>query len=232
MMLLVLVVLATYALYRAIPDDSLPVREVRIMGDFQNLSQKELQEDIAPFVSRDFFSVDIEAIEAAVRANPWVYQVSVRRVWPDAVEIRIEEQEIAARWGNDALLNPYGDVFRPTLEDLPAGLPKIFGPETKRHELIDHFLATYRELGSIGLVLTGLVEDRRGSWVLELNNGMNLALGQREQKKRIDRFVKAYPGLIAPREEQVKRIDLRYSNGLAIAWQPEQIGPEGREKGE
>ena len=60
MMLLVLVALAAYALYRAIPDDSLPVRQVRIIGEFQNLSQQALQEDIAPFVSRDFFRFIIQ----------------------------------------------------------------------------------------------------------------------------------------------------------------------------
>ncbi|MDX1334910.1 MAG: FtsQ-type POTRA domain-containing protein [Gammaproteobacteria bacterium] len=232
MMLLTLIGLAMYAVYRAVPDDSLPVRQVRVMGEFKNLSQAAVQESISPFTNRDFFSVDLEAIEAAVRANPWVYEVSVRRVWPDAIEIRIVEQEVAARWGDEALLNPYGDVFRPSMQKLPAGLPKIHGPETKRHELIDQFLAAYNKLGDIGLVLNGLIEDRRGSWVLELNNGMSLALGQREQEQRIERFVTAYPGLIAPKQDQVERIDLRYSNGLAIAWMPEPNGPDGRVKGE
>jgi cell division protein FtsQ len=232
MMLLVLVALASFAFYRAVPDDTLPVRQVRVLGDFKNLNKDKLQESISPYTNKDFFSVDLEAVETVVRNNPWVYEVSVRRVWPDAIEIRIVEQEIAARWGEEALLNPYGDVFKPSLQQLPEGLPVIHGPETKRHELIDQFLATYQKLSGIGLVLKGLTEDRRGSWVINLTNGMSLALGQREQEKRIERFVTAYPGLIAPRKEEVKRIDLRYSNGLAIAWTPEPDGPDGRVKGE
>ncbi len=232
MMLGLLIVMVVWAVYRLVPDNALPVKQVRVSGDFRHLNVQEIQQRAMPLVERDFFSVDLPAIERVIADMPWVYDVSVRRIWPETIEIQIIEQEAVARWGDQALLNPYGEIFMPANESQPKGLPMIHGSESRRHELISSFLNIHDQLSSIGLVLNSLVEDRRGSWGLALNNGLKLSLGQRDQQSRLQRFIRAYPGLIAARKDQVKSIDLRYSNGLAIAWDQQPDGAHALKKGD
>lgn len=227
-----IIALGIWAVYRLVPDNALPVKQVTVTGEFRHLDVNEIQQQALPYVERDFFSVDLPAIEQVVGGLPWVYEVSVRRVWPDTIEIHILEQEAVARWGELALLNPYGEIFKPKNDRKPAGLPLIHGPESRRHELIKNFLDIHQQLKSIGLMLNSLVEDRRGSWVVALKNGLKLSLGQREQQSRLQHFIQAYPGLIAARKDQVKRIDLRYSNGLAIAWDQQPDGANALKKGD
>jgi cell division protein FtsQ len=232
MLMVVAIALIVVAIYRLVPDDALPVKRVIVTGELNHLDRAAIEQTAMPYVTTDFFSVDLQAIEQAVGAMPWVYQVAVRRVWPDTLEIHILEQEPVARWGDKALLNPYGDIFSPKLNDEFSGLPMIYGPESRRHELIRSFLEIYHRLSVIGLQLKSLVEDRRGSWGVGISNGLHLSLGQREQESRLGRFIQAYPGLIAERKDQVQRIDLRYSNGLAIAWKQQLDGPTARKKGD
>jgi cell division protein FtsQ len=218
-----------YATYRVIPDDTMPVRSVRVLGNLTQLNEADVRTAIESEIGKDFFSVDLIAIDQQVRALPWVHTVSVRRIWPETIEIKIVEQEVMALWGEDSVLNPYGEVFTPRGESLPEGLPVIFGADSRRHELIQYFIEIYESLAGIGLGLNSLIEDPRGSWSLGLNNGLSISLGQRDQMERVERFVRAYPGLIAARKDEVRRIDLRYSNGLAIAWNENEDDPEGRE---
>lgn len=232
MLMIVVIALIGMAVYRLVPDDALPVKRVIVSGEFSHLDSGDIQQRAMPYVRRDFFSVDLQAIEEAIGAMPWVYGVAVRRVWPDTIEIHILEQEAVARWGDKALLNPYGEIFRPKHDGGFEGLPMIFGPESRRHDLIRSFLDIYHQLRAVGLNLKSLVEDRRGSWSAGMGNGLHLSLGQREQESRLQRFIQAYPSLIAARKDQVQRIDLRYSNGLAIAWKQQLDGPSARKKGD
>ena len=217
MLMVIAIALIVGAIYRLVPDDALPVKRVIVTGELNHLDRTAIEQTAMPYVTTDFFSVDLQAIEQAVGAMPWVFQVAVRRVWPDTIEIHILEQEAVARWGDKSLLNPYGEIFSPKL---------------KRHELISSFLDIYHRLTAIGLKLKSLVEDRRGSWSVGITNGLHLSLGQREQESRLERFIQAYPGLISARKDQVQRIDLRYSNGLAIAWKQQLDGPNARKKGD
>jgi cell division protein FtsQ len=232
MLIVLLIALMVWAIYRLVPDNALPVKQVTVTGQFRHLDVGDIQQRAMPYMDRDFFSVNLALIEKAIGNMPWVYEVSVRRVWPETIEIHIIEQEAVAQWGEQALLNPYGEIFEPATEQRPAGLPMIHGPESRRHDLIKSFLDIHSQLKSIGLLLNSLIEDRRGSWVVGLNNGLKLSLGQREQRSRLRHFIQAYPGLIAARKDQVKSIDLRYSNGLAIAWEQQPDGANALKKGD
>ena len=43
------------------------------------------------------------------------------------------------------------------------------------------------------------------------------------QARKIDRLVSIYTAQILPRRERIQRLDLRYSNGFAVAWKKEAL---------
>ena len=69
--------------------------------------------------------------------------------------------------------------------------------------------------------LVSLSVDSRGAFDLELINGLQIKLGRDDIDHKIDRLAKIYLQQILPRRERIDRLDLRYSNGFAVAWKKE-----------
>ncbi|MCG5513446.1 cell division protein FtsQ/DivIB [Ectothiorhodospira shaposhnikovii] len=206
--------------------DTLPIRSVEVEGELRYLGPEALSAAITPHVQGGFFSLDLRQVEAAVKALPWVRGVWVHREWPDRIVIRIEEQVPVARWGSDALVNQYGELFRPALSEAPEGLPFLEGREGRQRQLMERFLAVQARLADVGLEVSGLKEDARRSWVIQLENGGQVLMGRGMDADRLDRLVRMYPRLEEHRDEPIRRIDMRYTNGIAVAWKPREGGAQ------
>lgn len=99
----VLLVAAGFGAYegaiRLMPYADRPITKIDVQGDLSYISQQSVQQRIAPYVAASFFSVDLPAMRAELEQMPWIAHAEVRRVWPDEVVIRLEEQLPVARWG-------------------------------------------------------------------------------------------------------------------------------------
>jgi cell division protein FtsQ len=62
--------------------------------------------------------------------------------------------------------------------------------------------------------------EQRGAWTLTLSNGIEVELGRDQVTQRFDRFVTVYQERLASRANEVKGVDARYSNGVAVKWKP------------
>lgn len=198
--------------------DALPVRYVELKGKLQYVDQLKLQEYVQSEVSGGFFNLDLKKIKASLEALPWVYEVSLRRVWPDRLHIHVIEQQPIAYWGDGALLNQYGEVFHPDLTKLSLTLPYFYGDEAQRAAMIEHFVEADKVLHPLGLDLVSLKMDRRNELRLLLSNGIELAVGRQEQTERLRGFAEVYAESIAPFIDRIEALDLRYPNGFAVKW--------------
>ncbi len=204
---------------------TLPIRTVRIVGVFHHLSTRQLQQAVAPYVTGGFFTVNVDAVKHALQAVPWVDKVSVRRVWPDALRIHISEQVPLVRWGEDGLLNARGQLFQPPVATIPPGLPELSGPPGLESVALPAYRDMNRALAPLGFTIARLALDARRSWSVQLSNGMQLRLGRSEVYRRLLRFVRAYSAVLAPRAADIRLVDLRYTNGFAVAWKHPPSGP-------
>jgi len=199
--------------------DTLPVRHVSVSGDFKYLQPEVLQEKLASEVKGGFFSLDLEQLREELETLPWVYRVALRREWPDRLHVYFEEQTPIARWRKTALLNRYGEIFKPGLDEIqPEGLPQIVGESGREKVLIDDFIRYDQMLSETGLVLARLEEDARQDQHLVLANGMQLALGREGHDKRLVRFTRVFAQTLSTVAPQIAALDLRYSNGFSIRW--------------
>ena len=105
-----------------------PLESVRVTGPFVNVSRQKLEVAIAPHLPRAFLSVDVSAIRGAARAIPEIEDVSVRRVWPDRLDIEVREREAVARWRGRKLLEADAFLFEPASLESFAMLPWLEGP--------------------------------------------------------------------------------------------------------
>lgn len=203
---------------RAMQPDTLPIRSVLIEGELRHIDRGELEEVLAPHVTGGFFSVDIGAVERAAMELPWVYGISVRRQWPDTLIVGVTEQVPVARWGDSGLVNRFGDVFEPSPQTLPQGLPELAGGAGRQRTLMRRYLSVQARLADVGLEVTGVREDARQAWRIELADGARILMGRDTGADHLERLLRVYPRVAAHRDEAIRTMDLRYTNGIAVAW--------------
>jgi len=202
-----------------------PLGVVEVKGDFRYLQKSQLQAAMAPHVTGGFFTVDVVAIRAAAEALPWVYKASVQRVWPETVRVQIEEQEPVAHWHGQGFLNRQGEAFFPVGEPVATDLPWLDGPVGQEERVLERYRRVGATLAPLGLQVQRLKVDGRRAWELQLAGGIALKLGRTQPWRRLQRFVHAWPVVFAPRLEELRTVDLRYSNGFSVVWQ--QIAADG-----
>jgi cell division protein FtsQ len=207
-----------WAGYRVTDPSTLPVKTVRVGGELVHLERDRLRRTVAPFARAGLLRVDIDEVRIALEALPWVERAAVRRAWPDALEISIREQQPVAMWGRKALVNERGELFYPPADEWPRGLPELAGPDRNAAAIASRFSELRNLLAPLGIELAALIQDERRSWRLRLRNGMDIRLGRKQTAERLLRFMRLYPRVLAGRAAEIKRVDLRYTNGFAVAW--------------
>lgn len=195
---------------------ALPVRIVKVDGTVHRLSAPLLAATVTEHLHSGILIQDLHSLKDAVEALPWVRTASLRRVWPDQIELSVTEHHPIARWGDDGLVTAEGFVFRPEAESLPAGLPRLSADDAKAARVAGNYLEWRERLAALGLKIATLDLDARDAWTLHLANGLRLELGTERVEERLGRFIRTYAQLAAA--GQADLVDLRYTNGLAVRW--------------
>jgi cell division protein FtsQ len=194
-----------------------PLREIAVHGPLAHTTQDDVDRATRGRVRGNFFAVDLGALRRAIEALPWVRTVQIQRAWPDRLEVSIEEHVPLAHWGEDALINTFGEPFA-VRSDAP--LPRLDGPEGTATDVAARFLRFSQILAPLGLTIQRVVLTPRFAWRLTLNGGLQIVLGRdvgtHSAETRLARFAAAYPATLAKVERHHDYVDLRYPNGFAL----------------
>ena len=199
---------------------SMPLKYVRTEGVFQYLSKNEVQAVLQPLVLTGFFDVDMQAIQAAVATLPWVDTVAVKRIWPDAIDIKVSERKPYARWGKSSLITGQGVIFTPKNVDQFQNMTVVTGPESQQVRVLEIMKGIKTALADQSMELAEFSVNDRWAWKIKLSTGLEILLGRNEQLKKLQRFLKTLTVLKQEQVEQIAVVDLRYPNGYAVSWKP------------
>lgn len=225
---LALVVLPMVAILNGwIAGERWPIQRLRLTAEYERVSAEQVRGAVAPQLGRGFFALDLAEVRRAVSALPWVEQVEVRKRWPDAIEITLREHRAYARWGADRLLSDRGQLFTASGLELLQGLPQFEAPESRVADVVALHREAQRLFTGTGIAVTGVRLSARGSWSLVVGNGARIVVGRADPLPRLQRLVRVLPQLLAGESRRFERIDLRYTNGLAVSWiDPQAPAPE------
>jgi cell division protein FtsQ len=192
-----------------------PLRMVELRTPLKQASSRHVEAAIVRFAAGNFFAVSIDELRAALEKLPWVRTAAVRRVWPDRLEISIEEHVPLARWGADALVNTHGERFAGASE---GELPVFIGPPGTEAEVTLRYARFSQLLAPLASPLERIALSPRHAWQLRLANGLQLTLGRDAElaEQRLARFVEAYVRTPDAAERTREVVDLRYPNGFAL----------------
>ena len=199
----------------------LTIEKVEWQGDFQYLKQTDLAALAQPFVQTNLYLLDTDGLEKALEQNSWVRGASLRKVWPNQLVVDVETQFPVAFWGDDKLLNQFGEIFAGVLPEKQGVFPIIYSPQSNSGRVMgERYVQLTKMLAGLNLEIIELSEDERGSWRMKVRHGPEIIIGRKEQEKRVQRFKVGYLQGLKDRLGEIDQIDLRYTNGFAVEWKP------------
>jgi len=215
---ILLVLVLSYFPIKQLIENYQPIRYVRVGGEFQYIKKIEIKAKISPLLNRGYFSIDLLAIQQAVMTLPWIDKVLVQRVWPNRLELKVYEQRPVVRRGRDALLNARAEVFKPVNIGNFKSLPMLITPEGLKKELLLTMQKMAQELALRNLELTKFKVNKRLSWDISLNNGIQVQLGRVAPLQKFMQLMNTL-SVLGNKVSKIASIDMRYPNGYAVAWQ-------------
>jgi cell division protein FtsQ len=194
------------------------LREVTVVGTPAHTDREQIQRALQAAVGgANFLAIDIDAARSALERLPWVRRVELRRVWPDRLEVSLEEHVVFARWGAAALVNTHGEVFAARSEE---ALPMLAGPPGAEAEVVRRYRRFAELLSPLADAPQRVTLTSRHAWQLRLASGLHLELGRdsagESAERRLARFVTAYPQTLGRLQRKHEYVDLRYANGFAL----------------
>lgn len=197
--------------------NSQKVAMVHIENSLTFVTEQQIKDTVSKYVTASLIAVDLDGMKAELEALPWIREAVVRRQWPDALTIHVEEEIAIARWGTDQLLNQQGQVFQPDSIEEQMQLPLLAGPVDSEQKVMRQYQEFNQSLYPLGVRIRDLTLNASGSYDLTLINGVRVKLGRRDVLERLRRLVVFLESEHGRDLQNVESIDLRYRNGLAVA---------------
>lgn len=208
-----------------------PLKKIEIQGELHNTYTLQIQKILAENMPSNIFRINLAEAANVAESLPWIAQASVRRQWPDTLQVQVHEHVVEARWETGAWVERSGALIE--LPDYSNNeLPLFVGAE----QYIPEMLRSYRQwtprLSQVDLKIRGVSKSARGDWKLEVSPAQSLAatledevnsnttivLGYDNPEVSIERFVWLYREVFEPVVNSLVRVDLRYPNGIAVEW--------------
>ena len=212
----------------------MPLSSLTISGDRPYSQNVEVQQALMAISdSESFFSLDVDQVQALIEQTPWIAKVSVRRQWPNGLQLHIVDQEPVAYWNDKKLINVSGEVFKAPQQRIKISLPHFYGNESTAKTVLEGYKALDVLLKSEGFTLNSITLSPRESWQITVNNDLTLILGRVNtvmRNARVERFIKVYKHVIK-KPKAINYVDLRYDTGFAVNWKLESGEKANNEQG-
>lgn len=212
-LVLLCLILAGWSVWRQLDR---PVRSVRVEGLLSPAEQGAIRDVVSRTLDEGVLSLDVAEVSDRILALSWPRAVEVRRVWPDTLVIRVEKESVVAAWGDDGYLTSAGKIVQ--LADGAKGVPELSTLLSEPRRAMEIYQVLESRVNPAGLRIVRLEENSLGEWLITLEGGATLALGNEALIDRLERFLLAYRRALSDRHDELAHVDMRYDNGLAVRW--------------
>jgi len=214
-----------------------PVAKVQIVGDVRYADRQILQTIVDSHTESGFYGLDLQQLRESVEALPWVRDASLRRLWPNALMVKITEHEAQARWNEEELISSDFSVFIPPQYRIDgaagsewrqyfAQLPKLSGVEGRHAALYELYRVVSSQLAALGDPIVEIHEDERRAVRIVLQSGVWINLGRELGPSRLQLFSQIYKRVIEPDITGIVGVDMRYPNGFAVKYGDNRVARE------
>ncbi len=148
------------------------IDRIQIVGEISHISPSQFKRALGDTTQGTFFTVDVNAVREAARRAPWVKDAQVRRVWPNALSIEIEQHKALALWEDGRLVSTEGELFVANADEVdnPLALPEFFGVSSKAKEVARRYkrFSKMLEVVKFDARITEVSVSERDSWAIAI----------------------------------------------------------------
>lgn len=199
-----------------------PIAEVKINSTFHFVAEDTVNLLVEQMIGGSFVGENIDDIKAKLQMMPWIDSVNLVRQWPDRLVVNVKEQTPIARWADDSFINVRGELINIVDNDSLAHLSKLSGEKKEAQNIMQQYAVLASVFQTYGVSIHLLEKDRRGVWQLRLSNDWLVVLGRGDVFAKVQRLTHLLDKQLLEITAEIKVVDIRYSNGLAIEWLPQE----------
>ena len=221
------------------------VRVVKVEGQLSEAEAAQIRRRIGQVLQRRLLTMDVARLRERVLELSWPGAVSVRKVWPDTIVVRVARRSVVARWADAGYLTPAGEILN--TPNGPLDLPVFDCALSSPRQAMELYRYLQGMARDAGLVIDQVVENELGEWRLAVSapattpaetqnapgagkgagdiaswasdpGSLTVMLGADRLRERMQRFLVACSRLLGSRAGAVEYVDLRYQNGIAVRW--------------
>ncbi len=206
------------------------------LAGIEHASRRQVAAVFSPDYGRSVYLIPLAERRRQLLALPWVKEATVRRTWPNRIDVQITERQPVAfihypsvRGGSGdrvALIDGEGEIL--PLPKAKFQLPLLTGilpeqPKNRRRAAVGQVLRMIEDLGSplageISEIDAADLNNLKVSLVME-GRAFLLLLGDRNFRRRLEGFRRHFPE-IRPQLEGVSTLDLRIDGRITTVEEP------------
>jgi cell division protein FtsQ len=195
--------------------------DIRVSGNRETSEIDVIgQLDLSGFTS--LIGLDVDRVRADVEQLPWVESARVRKVYPNAIDISIEERDPFAIWQHGEALSVVqadGRVIAPFTNERNATLPLVIGSGAPEHA--EAFVDKVAQFPAISERVTAYILVARRRWDLRLDNGVTIKLPEAGADAALAE-VSALDREQALLSRGVVSVDMRIADRIGVRLEPEE----------
>lgn len=208
-----------------------PITRVEVTGELKQIDEAGIANWVQGQITEGVLRTDLNNLQIQLQARPWVARAAVRRKWPGVLHVTLQEHVPVARWNEKALLTAQGLVFEPQQLPMMDDAPLLMGVDSSSREVLRQFARLQAELAELSFRVVSVKKSERGAWLLQLLSVealaagvsdqdalIEVALGKQELAAKLERFKNLYHSVLKEKINEIERVDLRYTNGVAVQW--------------
>ncbi len=200
------------------------VQQIKVSGQYKYLDIGNLKTQVVALMQDGYLRSDLEQIRAKLAALPWIDQISLKRIPPRRIEIKITEHIPMLRWQQNGLISQQGVLFFPaimaTRKNAFKSLPLMKVKQNNIAAALGFLEQLLPSIEKMHLSFRQLEQDVLGGWTVTFANGERVVFGRKSFAQRLLWFTRIWPP--ATSQGVIKSMDLRYTNGAAVRFVDEE----------
>ncbi len=193
-------------------------------GGLRHVTAASLRAALAGRLRGNYFTMPIDDVRRQFESVPWVAQASVRRVWPNRLQVTLREHRALGAWADGRLLSDAGTLFVANVAEaeIDGPLPELEGPDDAAPAIATRYRDFAAQLAPLTLTVDAVEVSDRRSWAVVASGAgesTRVELGRDDTPDAVTRrmadVVAAVPLMMVRTGGMPERIDARYANGIA-----------------
>lgn len=198
------------------------IDDVRMAGN-RETSDIDILERLSLDGWTSLIGMDADAARARIAELPWVETASVRKIYPDTLEVTVTERDAFAIWQHGralSLVDAQGKIIVPFRHERYATLPLIIG--SGANERAAEFVSRLQRTPELSARVKAFIRVADRRWDLRLENGLTIKLPETNEDKAIAEIVALdrEQGLLS---RDLTAVDMRFEDRLVVKLTPEAV---------